>query len=94
MKGSMDYLGPIDLTLIYSAPGRETQITHPGVAATLFFNAPHRTWSVLIDHPVDLIGNGLIRAEVILSDGRRLVGSARYPSALGNAFELVEDGQP
>jgi hypothetical protein len=49
---------------------------------------------VLIDHPVDLIGNGLIRAEVILSDGRRLVGAACYPSALGNAFELVEDGQP
>lgn len=87
----MDYLGPIHLTLIYSAPGREMPITHPGVTASLSFNAPHRTWSVLIDHPVDLVGNGLIRAEVILSDGRRLVGAARYPSALGNAFELVED---
>lgn len=90
----MDYLGHIDLILIHSAPGRETQITHSGVTATLFFNAPQRTWSVLIDHPVDLVGNGLIRAEVILSDGRRLVGAARRPSVLGNSFELVEDGQP
>ncbi|MDX9668608.1 hypothetical protein QMK50_27055 [Pseudomonas sp. P5_152] len=90
----MDYMGPIDVTLIYSAPGREMQNTHPDVTASLFYNAPQRTWSVMIDHPVNLIGNGLIRAEVILSDGRRLAGAVRYPSALGNAFELVEDGQP
>jgi hypothetical protein len=87
----MDYRGPIDLTLIYSAPGLEKPIAHPGVSATLFFNAPHRTWSVLIDHKEDLIRNGLIRAEVTLPDGRKLAGATRRPSALGNAFELVED---
>lgn len=37
----MDYHGTIDLTLIYSAPGLETPIVHPGVIATLYFNAPH-----------------------------------------------------
>jgi len=88
----MDYLGPIDLTLIYSTPGRETPIAHPGVTATLLFNAPHRIWTVLVDHPDNLVGNGLSRAEVVLSDGRKLAGAARRPSILGNAFELVEDG--
>lgn len=87
----MDYLGPIDLTLIYSAPGRETPIAHPGVIASLFYNEPHRTWSVMVDHPTNLIRDGLIRAEVVLSDGRKLAGTARRPSILGNAFELVED---
>lgn len=89
----MNYLGPIDLTLIYSAPGLETPIAHPGVTATLYFNAPQRTWTVLLDQPINF-GNGLIRAEITLPDGRRFAGATRRPSALGNTFDLVEDGQP
>lgn len=64
-----------------------------GVTATLYFSAPQRTWSVLLDQPIKF-GNGLIRAEVTLPDGRRFVGAARRPSVLGNSFELIEDGQP
>jgi hypothetical protein len=89
----MNYLGLIDLTLIYSTPGLETPVAHPGVTATLYFSAPQRTWSVLLDQPIKF-GNGLIRAEVTLPDGRRFVGAARRPSVLGNSFELIEDGQP
>lgn len=88
----MNYHGLIDLTLIYSAPGLETPIAHSGVTATLFCNAPLRTWSVMIDHPVNLIHDGLIRAELVLSDSRKLAGAVRRPSLLGNSFELVEDG--
>ena len=87
----MDYLGPIDLTLIYSSPGLETTTCHPGVTATLFYNEPQRTWSVMVDHPDNLVRDELIRAEVVLSDGRKLVGTARRPSILGNSFDLVED---
>ncbi|MHC5208766.1 hypothetical protein [Pseudomonas chlororaphis] len=91
----MDYLGSIDMTLTYSTPGGETQVTHSGVTATLFFIAPHRTWSVLVDDQVNLqVLDGLIRAEVILADGRRIDGAARRTTILGNSFELVEDGQP
>lgn len=89
----MDYLGPIDLTLIYSSPGLETTTCHPGVTATLFYNQPQRAWSVMMDQPINL-ENGLIRAELTLTDGRRIVGATRRPSALGNAFEVIEDGQP
>ncbi len=89
----MDYLGPIDLTLLYSIPGRETESCHPRVTATLFYNEPQRIWSVMVDHPENLIRDGLIRAEVVLSDGRKLVGAARRISVLGNSFDLVEDRQ-
>jgi hypothetical protein len=88
----MNYLGLIDLTLIYSTPGLETPVAHPRVTATLYFSAPQRTWSVMLDQPINF-GNGLIRAEVILPDGRRFAGAVRRPSALGSAFELIEDGQ-
>lgn len=90
----MDYHGLINLTLIYSAPGQETSATHSAITATLFFNAPKGTWSVMIDHPRNLLDKGLIRAELDLPDGRRLAGGVRRPSVLGNAFELVEDAQP
>ena len=89
----MNYLGPIDLILIYSEPGLERPIAHPGVTATLYFNAPQSTWSVLLDQTINF-GKGLIRAEITLPDGRRFAGAARRLSALGNAFDLIEDGQP
>ncbi|AKF47638.1 hypothetical protein ACQJ22_09670 [Pseudomonas fragariae (ex Marin et al. 2024)] len=89
----MNYLGLIDLTLIYSAPGLEMPVAHPRVTATLYFSAPQRTWTVMLDQPINF-GKGLIRAEVTLPDGRRFAGAARRPSTLGNAFELIEDGQP
>jgi len=90
----MDHHCQVDLTLIYSEAGLETPVAHPGVTVTLFLNSENRTWSVLIDNPVNLIKSGLIRAEVILPDGLKLAGTARRPSALGNAFDLVEDAQP
>ena len=86
----MNHLGPIDLTLIYSSPGLETPIAASLRHSYALFQ---RTWTVLLDQPINF-GNGLIRAEITLPDGRRFAGAVRRPSALGSAFDLIEDGQP
>jgi hypothetical protein len=85
----MDYLGPADLTLIYRSHGGEKSATCSGIHVTLFFNEPHRHWTVMLDDPTDQAPlDGLIRAVVSLPDGRRspALQSARSSWAVISPF--------
>lgn len=87
----MDYIGPADLTLVYSSHGGEKSATCSGIIVTLF-KKPHRQWTVTFDDPTDHAPlDGLIRAVVSLPDGRRLDGAAKRTSILGGNFTLIED---
>lgn len=87
----MDYSGPVDLTLVYRSLGGEKSATCSGIIVTLF-KKPHRQWTVTFDDPTDRAPlDGLIRAVVILPDGRRLDGAAERTPILGGNFTLIED---
>ncbi|MEX5591446.1 hypothetical protein [Pseudomonas orientalis] len=88
----MDYFGPADLTLIYKSYSGEKSATCSGIAVQLFFNEPHRQWTVIFDDPTNLAPlDGLTRAVVSLPDGRRLAGAAERTPILGGSFTLIED---
>ncbi|KPW54125.1 MULTISPECIES: hypothetical protein [Pseudomonas syringae group] len=89
----MHYLGPAVLTLTYSTHGRETSLTCTGGTVTLFYNEPHRTYTVMMDDPTNQIPlAALIRAVVDLPDGRQISGVTRLTPPLGGGFLLFEDG--
>ncbi|MEE5107213.1 hypothetical protein V2J92_21955 [Pseudomonas alliivorans] len=88
----MEFPGAADLTLTYDSNGVETSAVYTGITVTLFYNEPQREWTVMIDDPTNQIPlDGLIRAVVNLTGGRRLEGAAQRPAILGSCFGLIED---
>lgn len=87
----MKYLGLIDVTLTYRSAANETQVSHTGVSATLLLQRQQNTWMVLIDDKENSVAlDDLVRAEVVLADGRQIAGDCHRTSLQGKSFELVE----